>query len=354
MGSLLRSLGKAASVGADAITGYQADRKNRLDESMRGEAAKRQQAQDALSQSLGQANLAHLDAQTAKLTAPPLEDPETFGDVEEGILNDEPIQFLRGNRGTLKRASIDGQNVAPLPKPAPIAPRDPVADHKANREFDIAHPLPQSGGSEDRTLVQVQQPDGSVVYLPRSQAAGMQAPRPGTQGSAALRKAIASNQSQLSNIDDAIKELNAHPDAVGIKRGLGDIAGHLPIVGNTLSAIQDAANTRVDPGGVPARASMANIASLVIHDRSGAAVTVSEFPRLRPFIPGTNDNAVTAIAKLQKLRQMVGEETGNLEEQVGGGSGPAPTSAPRPITQDQADYLKSIGQFDPKKYTITR
>lgn len=55
---------------------------------------------------------------------------------------------------------------------------------------------------------------------------------------------------------------------------------------------------RVDPQGVSVRAILADIGSMKIRDRSGAAVTAAEFPRLRPFIPNERDNAQTVRDKI--------------------------------------------------------
>jgi hypothetical protein len=97
---------------------------------------------------------------------------------------------------------------------------------------------------------------------------------------------------------------------------------------------------RTDPKGVSVRASVANIGSKVIHDRSGAAVTAAETPRLKPFIPSATDRADAAITKLQGLRQQVLNDTTGIELAYGedsgyrpivGGSGasqPAKASAP--------------------------
>jgi hypothetical protein len=56
--------------------------------------------------------------------------------------------------------------------------------------------------------------------------------------------------------------------------------------------------TRMDPKGIAARAAVFNLGSLKIHDRSGAAVTASETPRLLPFIPTPGDSAKTVKTKL--------------------------------------------------------
>ncbi len=55
---------------------------------------------------------------------------------------------------------------------------------------------------------------------------------------------------------------------------------------------------RMDPAGIATRAAIADLGSLVVHDRSGAAVTASEFPRLAPFIPTEKDDATTVEKKL--------------------------------------------------------
>jgi hypothetical protein len=58
---------------------------------------------------------------------------------------------------------------------------------------------------------------------------------------------------------------------------------------------------RTDPEGVPTRAAIADIGSLVIHDRSGAVVTAAEYPRLEPFIPKMNDKPEVAATKLKRF-----------------------------------------------------
>lgn len=83
--------------------------------------------------------------------------------------------------------------------------------------------------------------------------------------------------------------------------------GELPMDGNDPNAtgwkgyVPDFALQRLDPKGVQARAAISDIGSLVIHDRSGAAVTASEFPRLQPFIPRAEDDPATARKKLDRF-----------------------------------------------------
>lgn len=58
---------------------------------------------------------------------------------------------------------------------------------------------------------------------------------------------------------------------------------------------------RMDPKGVDTRAAISDLGSLVIHDRSGAAVTAAEMPRLAPFIPSATDDPVTVKKKLRQF-----------------------------------------------------
>jgi hypothetical protein len=64
---------------------------------------------------------------------------------------------------------------------------------------------------------------------------------------------------------------------------------------------------RTDPEGVMTRAAIADLGSMVIHDRSGAAVTASEFPRLKPFIPTFTDDQPTVVKKLKRFLQVYQE-----------------------------------------------
>ena len=103
---------------------------------------------------------------------------------------------------------------------------------------------------------------------------------------APIAKAYAENLTALRKIDTAESEVDKYPQAFGLQNIRGD-----------------AISQRVDPGGVTARAIVSDIGSLKIHDRSGAAVTAAETPRLMPFIPNVNDNAATIKKKLALFRK---------------------------------------------------
>lgn len=111
---------------------------------------------------------------------------------------------------------------------------------------------------------------------------------------ASVNTAISTNRQSISAINDAIRMVEANPDAVGWK-------GYMP---NKLL-------NETNPEGVDARAALSNIGSLKLHERSGAAITASEFPRLAPFIPLSTDDAETAVKKLKQMRKIaLGEQEG--------------------------------------------
>lgn len=111
-----------------------------------------------------------------------------------------------------------------------------------------------------------------------------------------VRGYIENNQS-IRNIDRAMTALNKYPNAVGLGMGI----------------LPDAITQRTDPKGVEARAAISNIGSLIIHDRSGAAVTASETPRLKPFIPNNGDDAPTVRKKLAQLRAAIAEMQSDID-----------------------------------------
>jgi len=94
------------------------------------------------------------------------------------------------------------------------------------------------------------------------------------------------NVASLRQVDKAIELLDRTKGA-----GIG-ARGYIP--GPILN--------RADPEGVELRAAIADIGSLRLHDRSGAAVTASESPRLVPFIPLATDDSATARTKLKRFR----------------------------------------------------
>lgn len=174
-------------------------------------------------------------------------------------------------------------------------------------------------GQNDRTLVAVDDGQGNPVYIPRSEAAGRKPwyqPGAGARGSAAMRKAVAANQTSMQEIQDLVATLSqpgdAKANAVGWK-----------------AYIPDAVLNRLFPEGVTTRSGVQNVGSLLLHDRFGAALTKTELSRAG-FIPFDTDDSRTAIDKLNRLLTYLGQENGFLEDQVSQMGTPAPASSPPP------------------------
>jgi hypothetical protein len=99
-----------------------------------------------------------------------------------------------------------------------------------------------------------------------------------------LRK-IAGQHAVMAAVKHAYDELTAYPKAVGWQN-YGDVLGRV---------------NRMDPKGAAARAAVADIASQLLHERSGAAISEGEFQRLNPFVPQATDEFDPAVTKLRQL-----------------------------------------------------
>ena len=260
---------------------------------------KRQQEQDARALALQQKQLQNYDSEIAARDRPRY-------DPMRGAMID-PV------KGT-------AAPVAGLPDRA--APEHPASTIPGTPEWrqaqiDRAQIAAKYGYHPEQVVIQTGvDADGQqhIYRVPKTSGAAQEVegitPSPKTlsgRSAATITKAVAKNQQQLSVIDDALKELEAYPDAVGLSRGL-------PILGDRL-------DQRVDPKGVAARAAIANIGSLQIHDRTGAAMTIHEEPRLAPFVPNVGDTPEAIRTKLEKLRAAIHVETEGLQGGIPAASG---------------------------------
>ena len=128
----------------------------------------------------------------------------------------------------------------------------------------------------------------------------------------AVLKGMTENISAITQINQTLKELTSNKGD-----GVGFFVGNLP------GAIIDT----LSPEGVRLRAMIADIGSMKIHDRSGAAVTASEFPRLRPFIPSPTDSPETIRKKLEQFRDQYLNELRDQRSVYGASSGYKPVDA---------------------------
>lgn len=181
---------------------------------------------------------------------------------------------------------------------------------------------------------------GSKGRIEAKLAGGTDGGGPAKTLPASVATPLFENRRSLETIRRAKDAIVARPDAFGLQNV---IPGY------------DYLDSREN---VAARAPVANIGSLVIHDRSGAAVTISEYPRLRPFIPTANDPPAKAAEKLKELEREIRAITDDMSTYysgqgyaVPGGeptqSGPvAPGGAGKVMSQRAYEAAKANGYSD--------
>ena len=146
--------------------------------------------------------------------------------------------------------------------------------------------------------------------------------------SAAAVKELKEANVGMAGIDDAIASIEANPQALGLVNALPG---------------SETVRQYTDPKGVTTRAKVANIGSLKVHDRSGAAVSAQEFPRLRPFIPQQSDSPEAATKKLEDLKAEYGRmqaewaQAGTKPATPADKSGGLPKAAGRGVTVKSRD-----------------
>lgn len=114
--------------------------------------------------------------------------------------------------------------------------------------------------------------------------------------------------------------------------------------------LPDAALSRLDPEGVPTRAAIADLGSMIIHDRSGAAVTASEYPRLMPFIPKANDDPPVVEQKLKRFIQVYEDMQQDFRDMYSEDQGfqfPELGQTPRPPAAGQSATAPADGKNPP-------
>lgn len=279
------------------------------------------------------------DGGEVALSAPPdLKDGPKQPKRNGAFFEDEPSQFGYVQRGVKDKYG----NVTPMtveggyfvyrnPKTNEHVLYKPVAPKPTER------PLPPEGYTWS--------PDGGQTFIPGGPADPTVIERNAGVRRASVEKAIPQtitkgmqeNISALKQLDRAEALLNQNEGSVG---GVGStLAATIPGVGNLQNRNLMGFG---DPNGAQLRAVIADIGSLIIHDRSGAAVSASEFPRLRPFIPSISDDAPTIRKKLANFRAVYEETLRDAASYYGPETG---YKAYGPAV----DYLNGGGRGEPGK-----
>jgi hypothetical protein len=144
----------------------------------------------------------------------------------------------------------------------------------------------------------------------------------------AINTAMTQNQVVLNKIARAEELLTKTPEATGMFKGM----------------MPDAILNRTDKEGTATRAALAELAATKVHDLSGAAVSVSEFGRLKPFLPQPTDNADTLRTKLAGMKAEI-EDIVNATNQIYSeeqGYKPIPNLAPKPAAPADAPPVNAL------------
>lgn len=155
---------------------------------------------------------------------------------------------------------------------------------QGQNRYDASGNIIAKGPPKTGPMVEVTDPEtGETKLVPQSQkpmpASASKSMLENTQNLRKAKQAAALVEGKT--LSGAGGEMQGDTAATGFK-------GYLP----------NAVLQRTDPSGTSTRAAIADLGSMVIHDRSGAAVTASEYPRLAPFIPKETDDQDTVKKKL--------------------------------------------------------
>lgn len=200
--------------------------------------------------------------------------------TDRGVETIQPPPLPRFNPQQTAATPAGPASVAPTAtEPGAIAPPANGASASPPAQQPSPQPATPQGPAPRTTTL----PGGAqVTTIPRTDR---DPPQP-------IVGAMTENANAVQSIDRAMMALNRYPAAVGVRPGIANLTGWSSMIWD-----------RMDPDGVEVRAAIADIGSLKIHDRSGAAVSAQEFPRLRPFIPQVGDSAETVRTKLLRFRE---------------------------------------------------
>ena len=155
----------------------------------------------------------------------------------------------------------------------------------ASTTVTLGSPVPVTLPDGTQALVQPANRPGEPPQIMRIPGSGAPLRPPPKEPPAALQEKMATNAVTLGKIDQALALVDRKPGSLGAQN-------YLP----------DAIVQRIDPQGVDVRAIVADIGGQKIHDRSGAAVSVGESARLKPYIPAATDTPDTVRIKLRQFR----------------------------------------------------
>jgi hypothetical protein len=225
------------------------------------------------------------------------------GDATRAVMADGRIVDL--GRDTARERAIEKENLALQKQRAELAQLQAKPEQQLSPQQKLANEI---AAATERSKYPFTV-EGARIAEQKAAEAKAKAGEEGKALPISAARGLMENQQNLRRAEEALALLSGKNvgKAVGDKEATG-WKGYAP----------DALLQRLDPAGIDTRAAIADLGSLVIHDRSGAAVTAMEFPRLRPFIPSDKDDPATARKKLNRFvmeyRNIVDEAAGFYKE----------------------------------------
>lgn len=241
-------------------------------------------------------------------------------DAQQRELQQSQVAENLARADALRAPKVEAPRAPVMGSPEWLAAQEKLAKIRAQNA------RPRQGPTPHYSPVQTEGGVGKMNSLtgeiePVMDATGQQV-QPKTEGG--IKQKVATNRITMSAIDDAIAQIQKHPTAIGARRLL----------------LPDMVSQRTDPEGVLARAAISDVGSLKIHERTGAAMSPKEWKRLSGFIPTENDDSETAIKKLQRMKEIIAEETDAL---AGNGRPPAsPASDSRAVPLGAGVDVKAL------------
>lgn len=201
--------------------------------------------------------------------------------------NMDPVTGQISNVGTLAKTPTPGERMTDARGWAQLS--------QAERHFQADQNTPQYMQTEEGIVALPKKPGpGPITATPVVGATGQPLTKPLKDIPASANAAIVANAQNLKKAEDALNLIRGAN--VGGMKGDANATGWKGYLPNTLLN-----SPYGDPEGVDTRAAIADLGSMVIHDRSGTAVTAAEFPRLAPFVPRATDDPATVEKKLARF-----------------------------------------------------
>jgi hypothetical protein len=184
----------------------------------------------------------------------------------------------------------------------------------------------------DGTVV-VDKPDGSFIEKRKDKAPirGARKPVPSD-----AMKVFSKNLEGIDKIEQLDQELEDHPNA-----HVGTLAAH--ILSRTPGTAGMQILNGIDPKGQKARNIIADLNSMEVHDRTGAAVGVMEYARFSDFIPLPSDTPAQVAVKIKGLKRAMDHENKLYKENLATGTRMPPQVSERYDPPTPGTYVMPDG-----------